>query len=314
MSDALSGKGRLPAATRERVAAVAASLDYQANPRARRLRQGRTGTIGLYFPDRAAGLEYYMNVALGATDAAFAHDLALALVSPRWDGRQIASAHVDGLIVVDPMLGDPVLDKLADLGLPIVSCERDLGSATRFSGTVTADNRGAVQELLRHLTDNGATTIGLLGLSDDTAWGSDVHTAYLDWCAARRQAPLIGRTPFVATAGPRFEAADELLSRHPEVDAIVSAPEGGALSALQAAERHGRRAPDDILIASCVDHSSLRSCMPPITAIDLNPRLMGRYGADLLAGLLGESPEAPITKALPTRLVKRASTLPLRAG
>ncbi|MFI6389885.1 LacI family DNA-binding transcriptional regulator [Nonomuraea sp. NPDC050547] len=311
VSDALNGKGRLPAATRDRVVAVAAGLGYHASPNARRLRQGRTGAIGLYLPDRASGLDYYMNVALGAADAAFARDLTLTLMPIRPDARQKISADLlDGLIVVDPMLTDPVLDTLAGLDVPIVSCERDLGSPVRFAGVVTADNRAAVHELLGHLARRGATTIGLLGLAGDTAFGSDVHAAYLDWCAARGQPPLISQTPFVDSAESRYQAADRLLNDHPEIDAVVSAPEGGALGILQAAERHGIRVPEDMLIASCVDHSSLWSAKPPITAIDLNPRLMGRYGAELLADLLEGRAAAPVTRALPTRLVERDSTLP----
>ncbi|MFI6903113.1 substrate-binding domain-containing protein [Nonomuraea sp. NPDC050394] len=130
------------------------------------------------------------------------------------------------------------------------------------------------------------------------------------WCAARGRPPLIGQTPFVGSAESRYQAADRLLNDHPELDAVVSAPEGGALGILQAAERRRIRAPGDVLIASCVDHSSLWSAKPPITAIDLNPRLMGRYGAELLADLLEGRAAAPVTRALPTRLVERDSTLP----
>lgn len=307
VSDSLSGSGRLSAATRERVVAVAESLGYKADPRARQFRRGRSGAIGLYVPDSAALLEYYMNVALGAADAAFARELAITLLPPWRDAGRLADVPLDGLILVDPVLGDPMVTGLADQGLPVVTCEPDPTPGAAHEGLVRGDNHRALDELLDHLAAQGATRIGLVGLGDDTAWGADINAAYLAWCRAHGTEPALCQVSFVGPPEERFHAADALLDDHPDIDAIVCAPEGAAISALQAAEKRGRAVPADILVASCVDHSSLRSFLPPITAIDLDPRRAGRHAVELLADLLGGA-RPPLSRTLPLDLVVRAST------
>src|SRR4051794_22258072 len=90
VSHALNGKGRVDAATRTRIADVADELGYRANRVARGLRSGRTGTIGLALPETSGneagaemlGLDFYLQLAAGATRAAFSHDQALLLLPP----------------------------------------------------------------------------------------------------------------------------------------------------------------------------------------------------------------------------------------
>lgn len=309
VSNSLSGKGELPASTRSRVAEVARSLGYTVDSHARQFRKGRTGSVGLYFPGRVIGLDAYMETALGAAEAALARDLALTLM-PAWrNADRIAKVRVDGLIVLDPMLGDPVLDTLSRLAIPVVTNERDLNpEASYASGVVESDHVAAVRELLEHLTAQGATRIALIAPACDTAWGAGIHAAYRQWCEGHGNAPLVREVGFISSPGEVGRAAEELLSETPAIDAIVSAPDGAAIWALQAAERRGRRAPADILIASCCDDSSTRLSLTPITAIDLHARLVGQECANLLADILDGVQPDPAVRTLPTHLIERAST------
>lgn len=312
VSDSLSGNGRLPEATRERVRHVARALGYRVDLRARQFRKGRTGAIGLYIPDRSSGLEYYMNVALGAVDAAFARDYALTLIPASRETHRLGTVRVDGLIVVDPAVGDPALDGLGNLAVPVVSCERPLRDEGGYAGRVEGDNRRAVRELLTLLRARGARAVGLVGLADDTAWGLDVRQEYELWCAEQEVPPVLRQVSFISTPEVLTEAAGEVLDHPAGIDALICSAEGGALAALRAAEQRGLRVPDDVMIASCVDHSSLLSVHPRITAIDLHPRAMGRWAAELVADLL-DGREPPMVRTLETQLVERESTAPRRA-
>ena len=101
---------------------------------------------------------------------------------------------------------------------------------------------------------------------------------------------------------------DTLFDDQLRPDAIVSAHDGGAIGVLMAASERGLRVPDDLLVASCVDSATLQLCSPPITAIDLHPRQIGRRAAEILVALvLGETTDETL-EAMPARLVVRDST------
>jgi DNA-binding LacI/PurR family transcriptional regulator len=309
VSDALSGRGRLPAATRERVAAVARELGYVANRSARNLRGGRTGAIGLYFPARTIGLEYYMDLALGAAEEALAHDLALTLIPATRHPGHTPLLHIDGAVVSDPVLGDPMLQALTGLGVPIVTCERDLTPGARHAGRVESDHRAGIRTLLDHLSGRGGH-IALLCPGEETSFGLDIRAAYRAWCAANGREAMIYDVPFVCDPVEVSRAVAEALHAPGGVGAIVSVPDGGATSAVHTALRQGRHVPADLLVASYVDSPSLRGLGTPITAVDIAPREMGRRAARLLAGILSGDAAPGAIEIVPTRLMVRASTSP----
>jgi DNA-binding LacI/PurR family transcriptional regulator len=304
VSNALTGRGRIAPTTRVRVLEVAERLGYAANPSARGLRIRRTGALGLFLPDQTFGLEYYMNLAIGAAAEALRHGLALTLI-PGHLTRQI---HVDGVVVADPALGDPALVRLAELQVPLVTCERALDPAVVEAGRVESDHTAATKELLDHLAINGARRIALLCPTGETAFGFDVRAAYINWCEAAGQEPVVHDVPFATEPEDVMRAVAQALSAVVHPDAIVSVPDGGAASALQEVLREGRSVPDDILVASYVESSSLRGLATPITAVDLAPREMGRRAVALLARLLEGEAARGTVELLPTRLISRGST------
>jgi DNA-binding LacI/PurR family transcriptional regulator len=306
VSDALRGRGRLPAATRDRIGAVAHELGYTANPTARNLRAGRSGAIGLYFPEHVVGLEYYMELAMGAAEEALAHDLALTLVPA--SGRPGTRLAVDGVVVSDPVLGDPVLARLTALGVPVVTCERDLTPGAEHAGRVESDHDAGIRSLLDHLAERGAHSVALLCPGGETSFGHDIRRAYARWCAETGRPRLLVDVPFVSQPEDVAKAVAEALGGAEQPDALVSVPDGGAVGALQATIEQGRRVPGDLLVASYVDGASLRGTSPPITAVDIAPREMGRRAARLLADLLEGRAEPGTTVRVDTALVPRAST------
>lgn len=308
VSDALSGNGRLPAATRERVAAVAFRLGYRANPAARNLRRQRVGGIGLYLPDNAGSFTYYLDLAGGAASEALAHGLALTLIPQCADPVPVTAFPVDGFVAVDPVTGDPLVQAFSQLGIPVVTCERDLTPGADHPGRVEGEYRSTMTELLDHLAAQGATRAALVAPGPETAWGLELRAAYEAWCGAGARPCLIYDVPFPASPEAVRDAATRALRAHPEPDAVVSGIDGGAIGALVAAAELGRRVPEDLLIASCVDSPALRACSPAITALDLRPAEVGRRLATLMHALLeGDLPPGTV-QVVPSRLVIRAST------
>jgi DNA-binding LacI/PurR family transcriptional regulator len=309
VSDALSGRGRLPDSTRERVTAVAGQLGYTANPGAQNLRRGRTGAIALYFPQHALGLEFYMDYAIGAAEEAMEHDLALTLV-PATQAARGARMHVDGAIVCDPAIGDPMPEHVRGLGVPVVSCERDLTPGVEYAGTVLYDHRAAMRGLLAHLSDRGARSVGVISPGEETSFGFEQRQEYAAWCAGNDVIPVLAEVPYVSRPEDITRAAQQILSHAPAVDAIISVSDGGAVSALQTALVAGRRVPDDLMICACSDSPSLRTSSIPITAVDLAARETGRETVRLLADLIALRAKPGTVRIQPTELLVRESTSP----
>jgi DNA-binding LacI/PurR family transcriptional regulator len=307
VSDALGGRGRLPQTTRDRVAKVALDLGYTANPNARWLRSGRTGAVGLYVPDRTVGLEYYMRLALGAADEAFTHGLALTLV-PALRGASPPPLHLDGVVVSDPVRGDPMLARLAALGVPVVTCERDMTPGVEHAARAQGDHRRGMTLLLDHLADGGARRIAVLCPGDDTSFGADIRAAHSAWCTSRGLEHLLYDVPFAASPQDVAPAVRNALAGRPAPDALVAVPDGSLAPALQTLYGEGVRVPDDLLLASYVDSLALSSMPVPVTAVDLSPRQMGHEATRLLADLVEGRSEPGQVVDVPVRLVVRQST------
>ncbi len=243
VSDALSGNGRLPAATRRRVAAVAGRLGYRANPAARSLRGQRVGGIGLYLPDEAGNFAYYLELAAGAASQALAHGLALTLIPRSPDPARLTAFPLDGLAAVDPVTGDPVVRAFSQLGIPVVTCERDLTPGAEHAGRVEGDYRPAMTGLLDHLAAQGAQRVALIAPGPETAWGLELRGSYQAWCSARGRSELLFDVPFPASPELVHDATMGALRADPPADAVVSGIDGGAIGALIAAAEFGRRVP-----------------------------------------------------------------------
>lgn len=313
VSNALTGRGRVADGTRDAVLAAADRLGYVAHPGAAGLRGRRWGVVGLYVPDQTVGLEYYMALAAGAAVEALDHGLALTLVPPGAPDS-VRRLHLDGVVVADPTLGDPTLEALAGLGVPVVTCERDLTPGAAHAGRVESDHGTAAAELLDHLAAAGARRIALLCPAGETSFALDVRQAYLAWCAERGDEPVVHDIPFATQPEDVHRAVQRALADPVPPDALVSVPDGGASSTLQQVLGAGRSVPGDLLVASYVDSPSLRGMAVPMTAVDIAPREMGGRATRLLAALLEGSAAAGTVERLPTRLLVRASTRPAGAG
>jgi DNA-binding LacI/PurR family transcriptional regulator len=308
VSDALNGRGRLPEATRTRIALVASELGYSANPLAKNLRQGKTGAIALYFPQNTLRMQYYVDLAIGAAEEALAHEYALVLL-PATIGDNGLPVNVDGVVVSDPRLGDPTLAKLRQLGVPIVTCEADQTIGAAIDGVIESDHGVAMRGLLDHLESQGASRIAVMCTFDDTAFAHQLRGAYLQWCAEAGRPELLWDVPFVSTQREATSTVQEILALEPPVDAIISVPDGTATSTLQTVLESGLRVPEDILVAGYVDSPELGGLSTTVTAVDLSPAAMGTMAAALLADIIAGRAPLGSRRDLPPLLRIRASTV-----
>ncbi|MEU0763851.1 LacI family DNA-binding transcriptional regulator [Streptomyces microflavus] len=243
VSDALQGSGRVAEATRERVRAVAEELGYRPNSAARRLRRSSTGAIGLHLPQTATRLDYYMNLAFGAVARAQEEGLDVVLLAPAGvaggaSGR--VASRVDGLLVIDPEVGDSAVPGLLDAGVPVVTGERYLGPTAAPSGAVICDNAASLTALLDHVTERGARHPAVLAPAGTSAWATALRATAASWGQEHGVAVALRTVPFAATPQEAEETTLALLRTDPAVDAVICAPDGAAPGVLRAAATAGR--------------------------------------------------------------------------
>jgi DNA-binding LacI/PurR family transcriptional regulator len=309
-SAALGGKGRIAPATRDHVRVVAERLGYVANPTARHLRTGRKSAIGVYIAENLFAYAFYMEYIFGIADALRHEGVAVTLMSAS-AGRMPGTAmtQVDGVIIADPIVHDPVVRQLLESGLPVVCAERHLDAGVQPLVTIETDYQAAERELLDHMWERGARAPALLTIPTEISFIRSLEQGYRDWCNERGiQARLS-----VLDSGPEPQIvsrqARELLDGPDAPDAILTAADGTALGVVGAAAELGLVVGTDLLVGSCSDSAAMRLVTPGITAIEAPPREVGRDSADVLLRLLrGEHVPATIQRPRPS-LALRESTL-----
>jgi DNA-binding LacI/PurR family transcriptional regulator len=314
VSHALSGKGRLPDRTRERVRAIAAELGYTPHPIARSLARGRTGLLAtvVSVPGNAplafTEIDYYMALMNGATRAAIERGYGLVLAPSTAGSETWGALPLDGVIVVDPADGDPRIPTLRTLGVPIVFVGRD-PNGRPGDLVVQNDRRAATLDVLAHLVDAGASRVAVLTLQTFESFTEDCISAYREWCATRGQEPIVHLSPGDSTSSAATfrAAADGFLDAPDPPDAVFCLYERLGVEVVSAAAERRVRVPDDLLVVTIAEVGLAATTEPPLTTLEINQEELGERAADLLVASLGNEPAASVLD-VPTRIVPRAST------
>ncbi|MEV0233101.1 LacI family DNA-binding transcriptional regulator [Nonomuraea sp. NPDC050786] len=332
VSRVLSGGSASPA-TRERVLAVAAQLDYRPSALGRNLRQRRTGGMGLLVPDLTD--TFYGQLAEGVLACARSAGEPVVLGSTGGDPEQEADLigmlleqSVDRLIAVPsgdaetwaPAIRAGMTVIFADR-LPVQSSHEDVGAAAiadlmALDGlspapqtrpldvpAVLADDRAGIRTAVRYLRGLGHRRIAFLG-----GPGHDRRVA------AFREAvgSPVDEELVVFGTGSRdsaYAAASGLFQTRPDLSAVVAGGNVLGEAAVLAARELDLRVPRDVSLVMYDDVPWAELCAPPLTVIAQPGRDMGYRAAELVLRAGARRPRSVI---LPTELVIRGSCGPRR--
>ncbi len=315
VSHALNGKGRVDPETVEAIRRVAAKLGYAASTAARSLRTNRTSILAVMHSRSTAHhvslieLDYFIHLVAGASEAAAARGYHLVLLLPTSEG-DLERLHVDGVILIDPTRGDPLLRLLRRRRIGVVTTGRDLDAGEDANSWVDNDNDRATFLILDHLADNGARRVALLTTPSDYSYSRETLKAYHKWCKARGQVSLARELLGSINESLAFSATMEMLRARKRPDAIHCVTDRYAMGALLAARTRGLRVPEDLLITAGTDSDTARLTDPPLTALDLHPRLVGQHAANLLIGQI-EGTTRDRSVVVPVEVIVRRSSSPL---
>jgi DNA-binding LacI/PurR family transcriptional regulator len=310
VSHVFSGKRPVAPATRTRVLEAARALSYSPDATARGLATGRSMTIGLVLPtsdDPAVLNPTWLQVLEGLSSAAAAAGYGFLIASaddarPK-DGPRRARATFDGIIVLDPVAGSPLIPQLAAAGTPAVTVGRYLGPAV--VPWVDPDNAAGIRQLLSHLRASGFSRPALLSVAAEISYMSDIEATF---AAAMTDGwpPLIRHAADLSEIEAYEQATAMLSGTRPAPDAIIAATDRQAAGVLRAARELGLRVPADLGIAGQGDTVISRNSQPGLTSIQIRPRDLGAAAVRMTLDQVAGQPVANVT--IPVELAIREST------
>jgi DNA-binding LacI/PurR family transcriptional regulator len=306
VSDSLSGNGRLPAETRQRVRQLAKELGYRPSAAARSLVGSRTGLLlmSVAAPDTPTSslwsIDFFTNLMISAAGRAATRGFALAL-SPSSVPPNLS---YDGAIVVDPTADNELLTQASGESIPIVT----VGRSPRGHPWVDNDYPTIVPTVLTHLQNCGARRPALLASDPATSYVRDTADEYTRWCAERGYEAHVTYVDAGITQSAGHDAAARLLRGEHRPDAVLTTLDQLAIGVIAAVDEMGWSVPDDVLVATLGDSAMITHSRVPITAVDLSPDELGRSAVDMLIDQIEGVSASATNHLVPGRLLVRHST------
>lgn len=326
VSNVLNGYPYIREATRNRVLAAVAELDYQVNVTARSLRSGRTGMIGLAVPE--VGQPYFGELADDILAAARDHDVQV-LIEPTGFTREgeLAALREPGRGLIDGLLFSPAALEQADAALLEVDFPLVLLGEQMFSPRVdhvTMRNTEGARAATDLLLDVGRRRIAVIGMLHARGAGAAAlrFAGYRQALEARGipvDPALVGWADDAWHRGNGALAMSAILDAGVEVDGVVAFNDALAMGAMFELQVRGRRIPEDVAVVGFDDIEDAEYTVPSLTTVDPGRREIARVAVELLCRRVAERQSSgagprpePVLHLADMRIVERGST-PRRA-
>jgi LacI family transcriptional regulator len=308
VSRALSGKGRISPAMREKIRQVAEELGYRPNALARGLATRRTGEVGVVIHERHLPLDErsFYGVILETIEAELAQHGYHVLFSTLGDQlfpRCVEERRVDGLIILGTDVSEDLVRSLAQI-VPLVLVDHALPGIP----SVVGDNVGGAKLATAHLLEHGHREVAFVA---ETLTDPSFRARFEGYQLALKERGLRVRKDFVVEGGRRSDsdrvAMEKLLGGKRLPTAIFAANDFMAVGAIKALTKAGLRVPEDVAVVGFDDGALATVVHPPLTTVRVPRVEMGRASARKLLRLLRGEEMTPVVEVLPTTLTVRAS-------
>lgn len=318
VSYALTGARPISDATRARVLAAMAELDYHPNAMARGLASRRTRILGLSLPMEQRGL--------GATETAFVTGAAQAagtsdyhlVLSPRLgedpEGlrRLVSERMLDGALLMEVRMRDERVPLLQESGVPFVLIGRT--EDTAGLSYVDIDFDRTVRDAVDHLVGLGHRSIVYVNHSD-AAIRSGYGPALRTQLAFEEVMRGHGLEPLMIAAGDSAEegrvAIRDALARRPDLTAVIAMNENALFGILGELAASGLRIPDDVSVVSMVTSPQVADlATPALTTLSSPGSILGRLAVETLVRALADQTGEVHQELVACALEPRGSTGP----
>jgi LacI family transcriptional regulator len=284
-SRALTGRGRLSAATVEKVSSVADRMGYRVNEVGRALREGSIRTVGVVVP--VVSNPFFGQIVQSLEAELEAHGFEMLVADSHGEVdrearrlQMLVARDVEGLIVIpaDAERSASALHRI-ESDTPLVQLDRQVnGLASDFVGV---DNQAGMDLVLDHLASRGARSALLVGSDRTTSVGRERQSAF-DTAASR--VGLTVRKPILDRFTLEFgERAGRLLAgRRSCPDAVVAGDDLIAIGLVRSLAVHGIRVPADVLVTGFDGTLLSEISSPTLTTVRQPYAALTREAVDLL--------------------------------
>ncbi len=315
VSYVLNGTGSITDATRQRVLAAIAELNYQPNYAARTMRR-RSRTLGLVLPALSSRLTdpLLSQVLSGLSEACASHGYCVLLATA--DASQaetvlaeqlVRSGRVDGVILLDIQADDERIGYLHDRAIPFVCAGPPPVDITCHA--VMLDYQDGAARAIRHLLALGHCRIGVILPPSDLAASEPCYQGY---AAALHAAGLVFDPSLAIEAGRTqadgVTAMQELLDLPDPPTAVLACSDELAFGAMHALYAVGLQVGRDLSLVGFDDAPMAAHTNPPLTTLHAPHRDVGLHLAQLLIEAIEQPVIAPRHILLPVHLIIRKST------
>lgn len=317
VSRALKDHPRISKKMKQAVNELAEKLNYQPDPIAHHLRTGKGLVIGVIVPriDR----HFFASVIGGIQSVAqeSGYSVIISQSNESYEKeieavKAMANKKIDGLAISIAAKTTEYkhLEQLMARGIPVVFFDRipDL----KEIDCVVDDNYKMGYEAVKHLYEQGCRRIAHFA-------GPQTLLEYRNRLAGYKQAlidlELEYREEYVVhdsiTMDTGIEATNYLLQLDDRPDAIFSAGDYAAITAMDTIKKHGLSIPADIAVVGIANEPFVNYLDPALSSFDLHNKKMGEEVAKMLLDRMSnESAEKNCEKyVIDPQLIVRASSL-----
>ena len=303
----------LPQATRDRIDAAIAALDYRPNLLAKRLSTGRAEAIGLVTPE--IDNPFFAQLAAAVEAEAEKHGYAVYMTSTHGDPmceigavRRMRDGHVDGLVLITSRPDDGALARLLADDDKVVLLDEDVPGIGLCR--VFAQNEHGAWLATRHLIAAGHRHIAFIGGPPGLMSVQERKTGF-ERAMAEAGLPAAPQAVLLRDYSRAFgdQAATILLGLNPRPSAIFASSDYLAIGVLGAFQRAGLSVPQDMSLIGFDDMPFADLVNPPLTTIRQPVPEMGRLAFQVLLALIHGENAARLSR-LPVELVQRKSVAP----
>ena len=275
VSRALNGFPEVSQKTRTRVQRAAQEHGYAPSQAARGLATGKVNAIGHIIPLGKHQMinPHFADFMAGAGRAYADHgtDIVMRICRPEEEmgvfEAMFRSNRVDGFVLQGPLVSDPRIDLLHDLGVPFVVHGRSTNATTPYS-FLDVDNAGSFERATNFLLDTGHRDIALLNGMETMDFAFQRRNGF---CTAMQNSnvPIRPELLFQAdmTESYGYEITKNILALDAPPTAIISASKLVALGAMRAIAEEGLTPSKEISVITFDDDFGFLGTHSPVPQI-----------------------------------------------
>lgn len=314
VSLALNDSPKVKKATRLRVREAAEALDYRPNEMARGLVSSRSRCLSVTVPalNHVFSDVYFGEIISGIYQEAneAGYKILLDIAQESFIGEKeylniLRNRRADGMLYIASTTEDRFLLEFEDQPYPLLLVNHYFpGSSLDY---LSVDYHKAARISAEHLLELGHRRIGLI-VGTNTFTGLDFRDEFFRVCQARGvEKRWLPWTSSEWDEQGGYEAAKKLLSRYPEITALMAGNDRIAMGAIRYLVSRGIRVPEEVSVMGMDDIPSAKYTTPGLTTIRMDMFRVGRLSCKRLLEIL-DGVRAECKETLEPHLVLREST------